>query len=126
MQRFNDTILDRFGNPAAGVSVYVYPAGSSTTLATIYDPSENNIDPVNEISNPLVTDATGRVSFAVVNGRYRIVNTGGNITNRQMNWVALIDGSGGYVATGTLAQFDPTSSAQLATVLTDETGTGLV
>ena len=125
MQRFYDVVLDRFGNPAAGVQVTVYEAGT-TTPASLWLSSDNALDASNAVPNPFTTGADGIAAFAARNGRYTVIYSGSNITPRQLNWVTLMDGTGGYVATGTLAQFDPTTSAQLATVLTDETGTGLV
>ena len=125
MQRYLRVVTDANGNPASGVSALVIDATTGNP-ASIYSATDNLLDSTVAISNPIVTSANGQVAFAAVNGRYTVNFSGGGVANFSDPWVSMIDGTGGFISTGTLAQFDPTTSAQLATVLTDETGTGFV
>lgn len=92
MQRFYEALTDLNGNPAAGVSAYVYDA-TSGALATLYSDSENLLNPTTGISNPIVTDASGEVKFAVPNGYYNIRYSGGNLASRARSFVSLTDQS---------------------------------
>ena len=92
MQRFYDVVLDQFGNPANGVQVSVYVAGS-TSLATIYRDSDNASEAYNAIGNPFTTNASGVVAFAAANGQYTINYSGSSVTHRTLSWYALNDGS---------------------------------
>jgi hypothetical protein len=123
MQRYYRALIDANGNPAAGVSCLVTDADTGAVV-TVYSDYQDILDCTNAISNPVVSGSNGVIAFAANNGRYNLQFSGGGLANRTESWLTLIDGSGGYIATGTLAQFDPTTSAQLAGVITDETGTG--
>lgn len=101
MQRFYDVVLDQFGNPANGVLVTVYDAGT-TTPATLYRDSDNLLDPVNVIGNPFTTSASGIVAFAAVNGQYTINYSGSSITPRTFTWVTFTDGSVSSVPWGSI------------------------
>lgn len=92
MQRFYEALKDANGNPAYGVSAYVYNSQTGA-LATLYSDSENQLTPVGVISNPIVTDATGEVKFAVPNGYYTIKYSGGNTQARNRTFVSLSDQS---------------------------------
>lgn len=92
MQRFYEALKDANGNPAYGVSAYVYNAQTGA-LATIYSDSQNLLNPTGVIANPIVTDASGEVKFAVPNGYYTIRYTGGNIAARNRTFVSLADQS---------------------------------
>jgi len=92
MQRFYDVITDQFGNPANGVLVSVYVAGSNS-LATIYRDSDNASEAYNAISNPFTTSPNGVVAFAAANGQYTINYNGSSITPRTLSWYSLNDGS---------------------------------
>lgn len=123
MQRYYKALLDANGNPAAGVSCLVTDADTGAVV-TLYSDYQDILDCTNAISNPVVSSSNGIIAFAARNGRYNLQFSGGGLANRTESWLTLIDGSGGYISTGTLAQFDPTTSLQLAGVITDETGTG--
>ena len=92
MQRFYESLVDRNGNPAAGVEAYVYNAQTGA-LATLYTDSEDQLTPTTGISNPIVTDASGQVKFAVPNGYYNIRYEGGNLASRSRTFVSLADQS---------------------------------
>lgn len=101
MQRFYDVILDQFGNPANGVLVSVFNAGT-TTPSTLYLDSDNALTATNVISNPFTTNASGIVAFAAANGQYTITYSGSSITPRTFTWVTLSDltvGGGGGTTT---------------------------
>lgn len=75
MQRWYRQITDRNGNPVSGAQILVYTAGTSS-LATLYDPSEQALDPVGTIGNPIITGADGWAAFAAPNGQYAIRQEG--------------------------------------------------
>lgn len=75
MQRWYRQITDRNGNPVSGAQILVYTAGTSS-LATLYDPSEQAVDPVGVIGNPIITAADGWAAFAAPNGQYAIRQEG--------------------------------------------------
>ena len=102
MQRFYDVVTDQFGNPANGVLVTVYDAGT-TTPSTLYRDSDNALTATNVISNPFTTNASGIVAFAVANGQYTITYSGSSITPRTFTWLTLSDSSGGGGGTTTNA-----------------------
>lgn len=123
MQRYYKALIDANGNPAAGVSCLVTDADTGAVV-TLFSDYQDILDCTNAISNPVVSGSNGVIAFAARNGRYNLLFTGGGLANRTESWLTMIDGSGGWIATGTLAQFDPTTSAQLAGVISDETGSG--
>lgn len=67
---------DASGRAVASASVTVYNAAAGT-IATLYDPNDV-ADATITISNPMTTDANGRVLFAVAQGAYTIVASGGS------------------------------------------------
>ena len=181
MERYQESIANKSGNPIAGASVVVqdYPSG---TLATIYASNSTADTPI--VNSELTTDADGEFFFYALSGRYQLVISGELITGKLYEDITLADteeilvteaskvgaddgasgtlwihvqglidyllsqlGSSfiGHIDDGVgaspttvqaelrragytdqpLSQFAATTSAQLAGVLSDETGTGL-
>ena len=73
MRKYHNQVIDQYGNPVAGASVYVYLAGTST-LATLWADEGKTTT----LNNPLTTDSLGRFAFYVDNGDYdlHVVKTG--------------------------------------------------
>lgn len=71
MQRFNEIIRDRFGNPSSGATVTVYQTGT-TTLAAIYPASNTSDNPPTQTANPFTTGSDGWAEFAANDGDYDI------------------------------------------------------
>lgn len=70
MEKIFRTVLDQRGNAVPGVSVTIYLAGTQD-LAQIYN------DDGSEKTNPMQSDAKGRVSFRIANGEYDLRYSGG-------------------------------------------------
>lgn len=92
MQRYYDVARDEFGNPADGVSVSVYGAGTGI-LATIYSATQATDTPTTVITNPIVTSSDGVVAFAAPDADYDLYYTGTNITPFWRYRVNLFDSS---------------------------------
>lgn len=104
MQRYYDIVRDEFGNPAAGVTVSVYAAGT-VNLATIYVDTGND-NPTTVKSNPILTGSDGVVAFAANDGDYDLYYYGSDITPYWKYRVNLFD--------STTATTVPVSSISLA------------
>lgn len=90
MQRYYKTILDAYGNPAAGVSALVVNVDTGAN-ASLYSASEQALDSTVGISNPVVSSAAGKISFAVANGHYRIIMSGAGRATETEEWLSLND-----------------------------------
>ena len=85
MQKYQDLVLNRYGDGIAGASVTVYQQGT-LTLATIY--SDNG---VTTKANPTTTDAYGRFSFYAADGRYDLTVSGSGLTTTTQSDILLED-----------------------------------
>jgi len=82
MQRYYNSFRDKEGRGFPGAVVTVYVTGT-TTLADLYSPNGDLTSPPS-IGNPLSTDANGFFGFAVLNGTYDIVLSGGSVPTVNM------------------------------------------
>lgn len=69
MRRYTNTVLSRKGTPVPGVSISVYPAGSTATLATIYENTDETVQ-INQTN--FKTDMRGEFTFCAADGTYDI------------------------------------------------------
>ncbi len=79
---------DTNGRAVASGTVTVYNAGT-TTLSTIYDPNDV-ADATITIANPNTTDSTGRFCFAVAQGAYTIVLSGGSSPTVTLPYICVV------------------------------------
>ena len=137
MQRYYKTILDAYGNPAAGVSALVVNVDTGAN-ASLYSASEQALDSTVGISNPVVSSAAGKISFAVANGHYRIIMSGAGRATETEEWLSLNDNTearfggltdytefeadGSMLMVGDATVFDDLS---LSTIAIQVQGTGL-
>jgi hypothetical protein len=85
MNKYQETVLDPFGNAVPGASVTVYLTGT-TTLATLYSDSGGTIPK----TNPLTTDTLGGFSFYATDAHhYDLLIAGTGITTRTVSDVVV-------------------------------------
>lgn len=88
MQRHNETIIDGFGNPWTGATLYVYLTGT-TAEAALFAASDTTDTATTVLTQPLLTSSNGRLAFAVADGDYDLVYTypdGSTQTKRRINF----------------------------------------
>lgn len=100
MEKWTEFVLTDADFPAAGATVTVYLAGT-TTKATLYSD-----DGVTVASNPLTTSSLGLVEFYAANGKYDISYAGIGLTSFTRQGVIFLDvteaNGGGMTGTGNL------------------------
>ena len=97
--RWYHTVRDQQGNAINGASVTVYNAGTPTQ-SNIWNPASDDSNP-QSMSNPYVTDATGRFGFMAQDGEYDLVIQGGAMAqqNFRITLSTATAGVGGVPAT---------------------------
>jgi hypothetical protein len=137
MQRYNDYVIDQYGNPVASATITVFETGTSTP-ATLY--ADNSLT---TLTNPTLSDGLGKFYFYAADGRYDIQISGTNFPTQTITDVLLedpLDGSAakfssvtitpltgilagngaspvGLAATGTADQILPSQTGQAGKVL---------
>lgn len=152
MERYQWTLKDSEGRPVNGGTLAVFD--SATQLpATIYPANSTLETPVTPLGSHVVTAGSdGLVQFAAPKGNYDFYFTCGDLGSWWLRWNSFLDATsesantiwGGITGTlsnqtdlqtaldlkadssWNLGQFAATSSAQLAGVISDETGTGVL
>lgn len=92
MQRDFVYLRDSTGNALAGVSLTIYSPGT-TVPVTLYSPSSSLDNPTTTIGNPVLTDVEGFASWAIPDGDYDVVISGGSLTTRTIRRVNYFDSS---------------------------------
>lgn len=95
MQKFQDVILDQYGNVVQNASITVYNTGTAVK-PTIY--SDNGITIT---TNPVTTDSLGRYYFYAPAGRYDLAISGSKIVSYTETDVLLQDSTADLANTST-------------------------
>lgn len=88
MKRYLDSLIDSAGNAISGATITVYNT-STLVKPTIY--SDSGVTP---IANPVSSDASGRFSFYVADGRYDLAFAGSGITPFSLSDIEVADITG--------------------------------
>lgn len=94
MQRIGDQypVVDNRGNGVAGATVTVYTASVSSPLPTAYVATGSALTPAAQ-ANPMTTDALGRWSCALPDGRYDFTFSGSNFPTYTIPNIVVTDTS---------------------------------
>lgn len=127
----NGFFVDKSGQPTK-VGASVSPTGQVTFVS--YDANGNQVTASTGSSTTIATDpiwtAVGQLAIGAGAASANVLNIGSPLTFLQVNaggtgyTFTTISGGGNALTSNPLSQFAATTSAQLAGVLTDETGTG--
>lgn len=85
MRKYLDSLIDSSGNALSGATITVYNTG------TLVKPTIYSDDGVTPIANPVSTDANGRFSFYVADGRYDLAVAGSGIVSYTLSDLEVSD-----------------------------------
>lgn len=88
MRKYADNLIDTAGNIVSGATVTVYNTG------TLVKPTIYSDDGVTPVANPVTTDASGRFSFYVADGRFDLAFAGSGITSYSLSDIEIADLNG--------------------------------
>ena len=128
MQRVGDefTVIDGNGNGVNAATVTVYDAATLALLPNVYNSGGSLTTPASKV-NPFTTDAVGRWSISLPDGRYNFVISGGNIATYTIYNVCVFDNTVTYPspALGTVTSIGVAVPAEM-TATAAITGAGVV